>query len=60
MLIEVAFLPWQLGFRQSSFNLISRVLQNRLGVVYHALFRFSQDAVFTMPLSGSLSSYGHG
>ena len=52
MLIGDAFLPWQLEFRQSSFSLIGRVLRNPLDNIYLALFRFSQDAMFTIPLSG--------
>lgn len=39
--VGVAFLHWELEFRQSSFDRIGRVLRNPLGVAYLTVFRFS-------------------
>ena len=54
ILEEVTFLLWELVFRQYSFNHISRVLQSRLGGVYHASDRFSPMLCSPRPFRGAL------
>jgi hypothetical protein len=53
ILAGVTFLLWELEFRQYSFNLISRVSQSRLGIVYHALDRFSLMLCSPHPFRGA-------
>jgi hypothetical protein len=53
MLVGIAFYQWRLEFRQSSFNHISWVLRNHLGVAYHTLFRFSLMLCSPHPFQGA-------